>query len=74
MPNPFIWPAACSVCGEEGVTTPDGNRAQWRGATMYHRDPEICRANIERRERAMQRKIDELQALEDSRAEAEASW
>ena len=56
-----IYPAACSLCGEDGVTTPDGNRAQWRGATMYHRDPSICRANIERRERELKARIAELE-------------
>jgi hypothetical protein len=33
------------------MTTSDGNRAQWQGVTMVHNNPEVCRRNIERRER-----------------------
>ena len=69
-----ISPACCDLCGEEGMTTPDGNRAQWRGATMYHSDPEICRANIERREREQAARLAELQRQLDDVAVAEASW
>jgi hypothetical protein len=57
-----IWPTACSVCGGEGMTTSAGNDAQWRGATMVHSDPEICRMNVERERREMQERIDELSA------------
>lgn len=56
------------------MTTSDGNRAQWGGAAMVHRNPEICRANIERRERAQQKRLDELQRQLDEAAYAEASW
>jgi len=56
------------------MTTPDGNRAQWRGATMVHNNPEICRANIERREREQAARLAELQRQLDDVAVAEASW
>ena len=55
--NPYIYPVTCSICGGEGMT--DNVTRVWiNGGT--HRDPEVCRRNIEEREQRKREQTDRL--------------
>jgi hypothetical protein len=56
--NPFVWTLTCDICGGEGGATSSANRAAWRGATITHRDPDVCRANLAHAARQRERMID----------------
>lgn len=43
----------CDVCGEEGVARP--SEASWFGG-MVHRNPDVCRAVLERRRREVEKR------------------
>jgi hypothetical protein len=57
--NPYQWPVTCSICGEEGVGTYRTAGEAWiSGSIIFHKDPRVCRENIEARERREKAKHD----------------
>lgn len=50
--NPYINLVTCSICGEEGVSHVRDMGAEYFGAEFTHKNPAVCKENIEYREEA----------------------
>lgn len=55
-----VYTLTCDLCGEEGGATPQAAADVWRGATVTHFDPRICRWNLDRQRAELEKTIAEL--------------
>lgn len=50
MPNPYIFPSSCAVCGGDGMAT---IYSAWGGR---HVDPRVCASVLDRRRRELEKR------------------
>ncbi len=53
--DPHQFRVQCSVCGGDGAATVGDAADEWLGAKLAHNDPEVCRIELSRRRREMDR-------------------